>query len=952
MHHTETTLKSTFQRSGTPAERFHSRERERRRRKREEVRALSNRDRSRGRGSDDGARDANGTTENRLVLRRRSSDSEGDDDGRTRSSAVSRGTRSSRARSASGPREPRGGERPQRMQGDLTQRRRLGCLGSSTDRTFRPEGSGMLGPPKVVCATADEEPRVNDRSRSRGRVTQQRSPLPASSDSRVKAGRSESRGAQSRGKSATRKSIAESRGRDPSQSRATSRSRPRTASSVARTTKSSRNQSRGPSAAESRSRRSADDQDPKRSQSRGRLDDRLSRSGARSQSCGRRDEETFAPSSKSKSSRSQSRNRRGEDQTVATNRTSKSKSSRSQSRDRRGEECTVKSKSSRSQSRDRRSGEECTVKSSKSRDHRKSSSATVASSSSGWRGIKQSILDHNGFSNLTHYSGSSGKYSGGTEETSPMSHYSGKEPQEQEREKKRDKKKKNKAFTPAMPPAISPNLVAGLAAGDIHKSTTYSPDAETIVTNLYDRTGHCVRHPHVRLRKKKLWGGGWNILIANCPDCCLEEMGRIVRLSKEKENPASKGKAEEKESKKKTVRGVTGVKDRRSSESVYPTCSQEYHDAKSVRSSKSNRRDESNRSRSLDKNCENNDSVPIFEFDIPLEDQPGHHSPTFTSARSVKSRKSLKSSVSKKSVKSSKTTKTSKSCKTSKSAQTSGSERTEKSGKTMKTTKTAKSSSKSVKTTKSSKSIQSTNTRRQPSEHSDNNDSPRANTTGTTSAVRVAKMPYTDHFGCHGKFSGEVNSFGQPNGKGVLRYDDGRVSEGIWVDGRCEHDDRDCGRSVSNRSVTNKSVSNRSVSNKSVSNRSVSNRSLSRSPGRNSQPHQRPPQHKGYITNMPWSDVNGFGGHYTGEINASNAPEGRGYMQYSNGVIEDGLWCNGVFQPPVNAPQPPPYHNQDVPSSSMSVWSLRSAPNMANYNYDIGGHGGGGRAGSVYGMRY
>ncbi len=103
---------------------------------------------------------------------------------------------------------------------------------------------------------------------------------------------------------------------------------------------------------------------------------------------------------------------------------------------------------------------------------------------------------------------------------------------------------------------------------------------------------------------------------------------------------------------------------------------------------------------------------------------------------------------------------------------------------------------------------------------------------------------------------------------------------------------------------------------------------------------------------MPWSDVNGFSGHYTGEINANNAPEGRGYMQYSNGVIEDGMWCNGVFQPPLNLPHPPAYHNQDVPSSSMSVWSLKSAPNMTNHNYNLGGHGGGGRAGSVYGMRY
>jgi hypothetical protein len=96
--------------------------------------------------------------------------------------------------------------------------------------------------------------------------------------------------------------------------------------------------------------------------------------------------------------------------------------------------------------------------------------------------------------------------------------------------------------------------------------------------------------------------------------------------------------------------------------------------------------------------------------------------------------------------------------------------------------------------------------------------------------------------------------------------------------------------------------------------------------------------------------VNGFSGHYTGEVNHNNAPEGKGYMEYSNGVVEEGMWCNGVFQPPLNL-EPHSYNqNRNVPSSSMSVWSLRSTPNMGNNNdYD---NGGGGRSGSVYGTRY
>jgi len=48
-----------------------------------------------------------------------------------------------------------------------------------------------------------------------------------------------------------------------------------------------------------------------------------------------------------------------------------------------------------------------------------------------------------------------------------------------------------------------------------------------ISTNSYDSKGRCVRHPHVRLRKKKILGRGWKVLMSACPDCCVEELRRI-----------------------------------------------------------------------------------------------------------------------------------------------------------------------------------------------------------------------------------------------------------------------------------------------------------------------------------------------------------------------------------------------------------------------------------------
>ncbi|KAL7516118.1 hypothetical protein ACHAWX_004355 [Stephanocyclus meneghinianus] len=56
----------------------------------------------------------------------------------------------------------------------------------------------------------------------------------------------------------------------------------------------------------------------------------------------------------------------------------------------------------------------------------------------------------------------------------------------------------------------------------------------SVSTNNYDSKGRCVRHPHVRLRKKKILGRGWKILMSACPDCCVEELRRIKSESSKK----------------------------------------------------------------------------------------------------------------------------------------------------------------------------------------------------------------------------------------------------------------------------------------------------------------------------------------------------------------------------------------------------------------------------------
>ena len=49
---------------------------------------------------------------------------------------------------------------------------------------------------------------------------------------------------------------------------------------------------------------------------------------------------------------------------------------------------------------------------------------------------------------------------------------------------------------------------------------------EKLNTAEYDKKGRCVRHPAIRLRKKKIFGG-WKIIIGHCPECCLDEMRRV-----------------------------------------------------------------------------------------------------------------------------------------------------------------------------------------------------------------------------------------------------------------------------------------------------------------------------------------------------------------------------------------------------------------------------------------
>jgi hypothetical protein len=204
-------------------------------------------------------------------------------------------------------------------------------------------------------------------------------------------------------------------------------------------------------------------------------------------------------------------------------------------------------------------------------------------------------------------------------------------------------------------------------------------------------------------------------------------------------------------------------------------------------------------------------------------------------------------------------------------------------------------------------------------------------------------MTYTDVYGREGKYTGDINEYGLPHGTGTMRYNNGTLYEGDdWVEGHSQK--MDLGGALAQNGFSDwksntklaKAEREKKKEREMDDLRSFISQSIrsgmtqsSGTYGPGMQPMQMV-KPKEQVHEMPWSDVNGYSGHYTGEVNDNEVPDGRGFMQYNNGVVEDGYFVNGVFQPPwegLVVPQQQRYGNQ-VPSSSMSVWSLKSTPTM------------------------
>jgi hypothetical protein len=214
-------------------------------------------------------------------------------------------------------------------------------------------------------------------------------------------------------------------------------------------------------------------------------------------------------------------------------------------------------------------------------------------------------------------------------------------------------------------------------------------------------------------------------------------------------------------------------------------------------------------------------------------------------------------------------------------------------------------------------------------------------------------MPFKDQYNRDGSYTGEVNDFGQPNGNGKIKYANGTEFEGKFKDGRSDEMDASMekpkngfsnwksntktGKLEKEKRKEQESDDLRPFVDHSARSGSSAVGGGIRSPQGTHSTTKAPPTNNkgegelnGRVAGMKWSDVNGFSGLYTGDVNSQKVPEGCGIMQYSNGVVEEGVFCNGVFQP---GSLPNSHHhggnNVGVPSSSMSVWSLKTTPTMA-----------------------
>ena len=165
----------------------------------------------------------------------------------------------------------------------------------------------------------------------------------------------------------------------------------------------------------------------------------------------------------------------------------------------------------------------------------------------------------------------------------------------------------------------------------------------------------------------------------------------------------------------------------------------------------------------------------------------------------------------------------------------------------------------------------------------------------------VTRMPFTDAYGDKGWYTGEVASVsGLPHGKGTLHYCDGRIRGGWWSNGMAgatqQQQQQKSGVGISSPGATPAPPPPMKQGGNTSSLQQQSYHHPQQQQQQQQQPQQWERRRPLLKTDMPWTDLIGESGLYTGETDDNGEPNGMGKMRYHDGSILEGEWCHGELQ--------------------------------------------------------
>jgi hypothetical protein len=148
----------------------------------------------------------------------------------------------------------------------------------------------------------------------------------------------------------------------------------------------------------------------------------------------------------------------------------------------------------------------------------------------------------------------------------------------------------------------------------------------------------------------------------------------------------------------------------------------------------------------------------------------------------------------------------------------------------------------------------------------------------------VKQMPFTDQFGDFGFYTGQVDDEGRPDGKGIMKYENGVFYEGTWTNGGQDK------LAASQYERIRGGFTSWSGKGKGGT------KSGSTLPWNSRKNDAVDHTVKTNVRGMEWTDLNGDSGRYTGEVDNDQLPHGSGIMRYDFGLIAEGEWVHGVLK--------------------------------------------------------